>query len=168
MEINADTNDYGEGALIWSFNQLIPVKIDKINNKNNTAVIKYYDLQTKTEVTETVSSTSLRISSASVEGESCLPAVGDPIYIDGSMFDLQQDKNYLEELKVFTQRYSKLRNTILTQEFAGNCSNYFTYFPDCYAQKPDINAIQAQLGEKLKAQFEFHQQLSAVKDTDQF
>ena len=141
VEINADTNDYAEGALIWSFNQLIPVKIEKINNKNNTAIVKYYDLQTKAEVTETVQSNSLRINSASVEGESCLPAVGDPIYIDDCMFELKQDKNYLEELKIFAQRYSKLKNTILTQEFAGNCSNYFTYFPDCYAQRPDISAV---------------------------
>ena len=101
VEVNADTNDYAEGALIWSFNQLIPVKIEKINNKNNTAVVKYYDFQTKAEVTETVSSNSLRISSASVDGESCLPAVGNPIYIDSKMFELEQDKDYLQELQVF-------------------------------------------------------------------
>ena len=46
---------------MWSFNQLIPVKVEQINNKNNTAVIKYYDFQTKAEVTETVPSNILRI-----------------------------------------------------------------------------------------------------------
>ena len=106
--------------------------MEKINNKNNTAVVKYYDFTTKAEVTETVSSNTLRINSASVDGESCLPAVGDPIYIDDRMFELQYDKDYLQELKIFAQRYSKLKNTILTQEFAGNCTNYFTYFPEHY------------------------------------
>ena len=134
---------------MWSFNQLIPVKVEQINNKNNTAVVKYYDFQTKAEVTETVPSNILRINQASVEGESCLPAVGDPIYIDEKMFELNYDEAYMQELKVFAQRFSKLKNTILTQEFAGNCTNYFTVYPDCYTEQHNTDAIRQQLSEKL-------------------